>query len=652
VKSLVFWGGGDPSVARAFRTEGALFVLWNEESSQSPGVAYKARSAYFTADDLDAVDEAAMAWTKAWGARPIVDGRSFRELLAWKGVPLWYAAELYLHHSTAAPRRVRLIEIFHRILDAEQPFEVEAVGLDAEETLLLARTCTVRKVLFHGEPRPPVAEAQAETRRASWQSRLNTWKTLGSALKSLLARPVTPATGQRRHVLFLSHAAFWRERKGPDGVARPYEHYFDALIPGLEQDASLRPFVVAVGPQVAFRRRGVRDRLEEWASVPGARGPFVPIGRYTTFRVFRETLLATREARALHRRLSSSPGLQEAFSHRGVGFGDISAGDLATTLLLQLPWAVRSQEEAAEVLARVKPAALVLYAESSGWGRAALAAARAASVPSVALQHGILYPKYYSYRHEPQEADCPRPDRTAVFGQEARRLLVEMGRYAPDSLVVTGSPRFDELLHSAQAWDRDALRARHGVGPEERLVVVASRFRGIRETHQSIGSAFPGLLRAVESLPGVRCLVKPHPAEPATAYQEAVAAAGSTRVAVLPPTASMPELLFAADALVTVESLSAVEALVLGRPVVVLNMPTNLRALVESGAALGVPAGADPRDALQRALLDPEALAGLTAARARYLSEVAAGVDGAATARILDLIRATGGAPAEPPARD
>src|SRR6185295_19302036 len=98
---------------------------------------------------------------------------------------------------------------------------------------------------------------------------------------------------------------------------------------------------------------------------------------------------------------------------------------------------------------RWRPACLVLYAESSGWGRAALAACRAAGVPAVALQHGIVYPKYYSYRHGPGEEDCPRPDKTAVFGQAALRLLVEMGGYDPASLVVTGSPKFDDLLASA-----------------------------------------------------------------------------------------------------------------------------------------------------------------------------------------------------------
>jgi len=175
----------------------------------------------------------------------------------------------------------------------------------------------------------------------------------------------------------------------------------------------------------------------------------------------------------------------------------------------------------------------------------------------------------------------------------------------------------------------------------ERLVVVASRHRSIRETHASIGSAFPALVRAVESLPGVKALVKPHPAEREDAYQADLRSAGASRVRVMPPGADLMELLHAADALVTVESLSAVEALVLGRPVVVLNMPTHLRELVAAGAALGVAAGAEPTPALRGALFDEAVRRGLEQSRQRYVRYVAQGVDGAATTRIVALLRQT-----------
>src|SRR5206468_11572450 len=108
-----------------------------------------------------------------------------------------------------------------------------------------------------------------------------------------------------------------------------------------------------------------------------------------------------------------------------------------------------------------------------------------------------------------------------------------------------------------------------------------------------------------------------------------------------PRGADLMELLHAADGLVTVESLSAVEALVLRRPVLVLSMPTHLRDLVESGAALGVAAGADPTSALRDMLFDEAVRARLEQARARYLRHVAQGVDGGATARIVALLRET-----------
>jgi CDP-glycerol glycerophosphotransferase (TagB/SpsB family) len=257
----------------------------------------------------------------------------------------------------------------------------------------------------------------------------------------------------------------------------------------------------------------------------------------------------------------------------------------------------------------------------------------------VALQHGILYPKYYSYRHEPDEGDCPLPERTAVFGEEARRLLVTLGRYAPESLVPTGSPKFDELLRLSATWDRALLRERLGVGAGQRLIVVASRFRGIRETHQSIGSALPRLVRAIDALPDVICVVKPHPAESAQPYEACLRAECARQVRVTGPGADLMQLLHAADALITVESLSAVEAIVLDRPLLILNTPTNLAELVEHGVAIGVAQGEDPRPALQRLLFDEPTRERLRQARQRYLADLAFGVDGQATSRIVDLIR-------------
>lgn len=649
MRTLVFWAGGRAAAARARAGEGARFLLWDargEKDLAGAEIAFTRLSDVLHEDDREAIDEAAIAWTKAWGRRPLVDGKSFREIVQWKGVSLWWFAELYLHHSTRAPARVRTVETLLRVLESLAPEEVEAMGLTEEDEALLARACTARRILFHGRRWPGgSARRRARTLGASARSRWNTVKAVLGAAKARLAGPATGPAGGGRPVLFLSHAAFWRERNADsEGGPQPFEHYFDRLIPGVERLPGLRPFVVAVGPRAAFRRRGAAQRAREWLLPAAPREPFVHVNRYTGA-ALGETLAATRMLRGHWRRMRRLPALREAFSHRGVDFADMAGEDLARTLLLQLPWSVLAYEQTRAVLRHTRPAVMCLYAESSGWGRAALAAAAAEGVRTVAVQHGILYPTYYSYRHEPDEADCPRPDRTAVFGEAARRFLVERGGYAPESLVLTGSPKFDELLERTAAWDRSALRARLGAQEAEPLVVVASRFRPIRETHHAIGGALAALLAAIEAMDGVRCLIKPHPAEPAEPYRRAVEHARATHTRVLPSSADLLELMHAADALVTVESLSAVEALVLGRPVVVLEMPNHLRALVEAEVALGVPAGADPSEAIQSVLFDPATRDRLADGRRRYVSELAMGVDGRATERILDLVREMAGGP-------
>ena len=60
--------------------------------------------------------------------------------------------------------------------------------------------------------------------------------------------------------------------------------------------------------------------------------------------------------------------------------------------------------------------------------------------------------------------------------------------------------------------------------------------------------------------------------------------------------------------------------------------------------------GADPTDALRRALFDKGTREALREARARYRPQIAFGADGAATARILALVRSAAGVPPARPA--
>src|SRR5262249_9854847 len=91
-----------------------------------------------------------------------------------------------------------------------------------------------------------------------------------------------------------------------------------------------------------------------------------------------EARQATRTARRIPDEplgeLESSPGVHEAFTHRGVAFYDLCAGDLQQLLQVALPRAVHLFEQMASLLRTASPQAVAVRAASRDERRTLLAA--------------------------------------------------------------------------------------------------------------------------------------------------------------------------------------------------------------------------------------------------------------------------------------
>ncbi len=265
-------------------------------------------------------------WARVWGRRPLVDGRSFREIFEWKGASLWWMSESFFRAAPEAPACVRLVETWLRILEAEAPDEVEAVGLPPREAALLERAATSRGILCHGRGRAPSGRGRI----------LRGW------LRSFWRVP------RRRGAL---------ERLSPVPFLVVGEGELDALTDGQGSRE--------------IRSVSLRD-LRLGAS------------RITR----RETSRARRHFRRSFAQLRRSPGVHEAFSHRGVPFFDLGERDLADLLFVALPRAVHLFEEMAAFLAEKAPEAVALLVPSRDERRALVAACAAADVPCVVLRTG------------------------------------------------------------------------------------------------------------------------------------------------------------------------------------------------------------------------------------------------------------------------
>ena len=647
-ESLLFFDGKDVEAARAAAGRKERVVAFSEAAAGrliAASIPFS-RSVESLGDDPEMpLYRAAADWTQAFGPKAKDSaGQTLKDALRLRETTLWWWAELYLHHNTDAARRVRFLETAGRVMERFGATAIRTHGLAMDETLLAERLAASHAIGFRrdaisGDAHPP-------TRSAMTAGLLEASKLVATAAKGTGGRDerVIP-----KAVVFVSHAAFWKSRTAADGREESYEHYFDALL--TESRRRLVPIVtLGVGPQNTFRTRTASEKWRERLSLQRD-DRYLHINRFVTPKVAASALKAFGNALSIRNRFQNAASLKEAFSHRGVSFDDISHEDLGRTLLHQVPWAARCLLEFDAAFRELDPRLVCLYAESSGLGRAAIESARALKVKSLGVQHGILYPNYFSYERTAEDVTLGTPiaDTTAMYGDDGVRLLESTFRYPKGRVVATGSPRYDALAAEIKTVSREDRRRSLGVLVHEPLVVLASRYTGIRDTHKASGPAFAGLLAAIEATPGARLIVKPHPAEPADAYDKDIAASRlGDRVRVIADR-SLTDLLPAADVLVTVESLSATEALVAGVPVVVLRHPSNLRDVVASGAALGVPEGADPRPAIESLVRDEKIRAAWRVSRDAFLKDVAHGVDGQALSRLSGLVRSLAGLKEVPP---
>jgi len=286
--------------------------------------------------------------------------------------------------------------------------------------------------------------------------------------------------------------------------------------------------------------------------------------------------------------------------------------------------------------------AVVMTNEASVFCRACIVAGKLNGVPSLAIQHGLITPTAYAYSHQPGEWGADRSGlgrhlatATALYGPEFRDILLANG-YGEDALFLTGQPRYDELANADAIFDRDAFAAELGLDPSRPMLAVTT------QTHAMEPAEAERLLRATFKLavdvPEMQVVVKPHPNEPTGLHRRLVAEMGAG-ITLADKGLVTPRLLHACDALLTVYSTTALEALILDRPVVIIDLWGGgaSNPYIQSGAVIGVTDEAELAGAVERALKG-----GLTeserSARQSFVHSLAYKVDGKASERVVDLI--------------
>ncbi|MBW2989890.1 CDP-glycerol glycerophosphotransferase family protein [Candidatus Woesearchaeota archaeon] len=286
-----------------------------------------------------------------------------------------------------------------------------------------------------------------------------------------------------------------------------------------------------------------------------------------------------------------------------------------------------------------KPNVAVNMDESRAFSRALFHICKKEGIRTVAIQHGNLEGTIRCV-HEKDEISedalpdkCPIPDKTVVWGDFHKDFLLK-NHYPSDKVEVLGCQRYDVLADAGRMYSKKESCKKLGIDPDRRIIALFTNSNFDEENKALLKATFD----AVKKIPNVQLAVKPHPKEN---YRIHYQMKENTRSdAIIIRDIDSFELLHIADIVMIYWSTVGLEAMILDKPVIVINLmgqPDKVP-YAKQGAAIGVYKEEDLAGSIKSILSDEEIQKKLKKNRDKLAYEYCYKKDGLASRRIAHLI--------------
>jgi hypothetical protein len=302
---------------------------------------------------------------------------------------------------------------------------------------------------------------------------------------------------------------------------------------------------------------------------------------------------------------------------------------------------------------KIKPAVMLTSCDYCTMGRIATIIGNKKGVTTMALQHGVISDTHWGYIFYNSEKATytsaidlrPIPRYTLLYGSKYKDILINNSSYDPDSLIVTGQPRYNNFNNIINSMDKELFIKKNNL--KRPLIVWTTQAHGLSEIENKRNiECFSNLLKYNSN---INLFIKPHPGEtdlftyrPLVKYQNVTLSKDINlyelfQNVTLSKDINLYELLYACDLMITRHSTTAMEAVALNKPVIILNLSGEPDPVeyVKEGVALGVYAEKDLKPTIEKLLKDDSELA---KNRKIYIEKYLYKIDGKATERVVDLI--------------
>ncbi|MCG3198676.1 MAG: hypothetical protein GHCLOJNM_03180 [bacterium] len=475
----------DPDIVNGVSEPSTLRVRCND-SGEGEIPASISRREFFGENYVKDGKEACLWWQSLFST-PNASGLCLHELFEWDGASaLWFTDILVMYPDFWTFPRLLLAE---RTLEMAQSGKISAVRILGHEPglagVLRANGLEARMV---SRPRP---SAGLFERMIKGMDSFLAWfvhAPYARNEKSWGSQDTGPET-----LLYTVAPSEWQI----PGDGR-HRYLADAIEELLEKQVfrDARPLVVASPPSRA-REAEWTEFLRLTLSEKGGVHSLAYISLRTALR-------AQGWCRGVARRLASwlRGSASTPFCYRGWDFGPIALPAVHRAPREAMRGVLR-YEALKSALRKLRPGGILLKDEVYTDGRILCAAARAAGIRTVSLQHGTIYPSHWCYLMDPRAAALSRPtlpDALGVYGDNVKRMLVDWHGVPEEIVSVVGARRF-RLLDQATPH-RDLARLAVKRAP---IILLAGQM------HQDMERIYDWSFRLFREFPEIQFVIKPHP---------------------------------------------------------------------------------------------------------------------------------------------
>ena len=623
-----------------------VVVVAMEEEVQSrlqkENMTYKTLDEYIDEKTREKTFEDTILWMQAWSNKIIKDGKTFKEMVAYGNTSLWWSGAAATLYYDKVRDIIRYIDAILLMLNVEEPAEIVVMSNDKlfkKVISIIGATANISTSILEGPDKSCKKSAifmryYNLIRYTKWAWRILLIIAI-SKMKALSNKFRIGKTEQnKKNILILSISSNIVDVFNiAKGEIEKNDFIIASLVEKLKKDERYNVTVV---------EHHHTDKLDILSEKKLLHKPFESyVTPKSVLKVFK-MLIAYRK---LWKDLKTDKRVIDSLNYKNIPLYDLLEDELSYLFSKTLVGVIGFFEVMKRVIDVEEPDIIVASCEYSSYARSAVVEAKSRRIPTIGIQHGIMGQYHFDYRHAAHEISndstlcpnhCPIPDKTVVYGTYHKDFLTRICGYPEDSVVVTGQPRYDVLCHADKIYSKEKFLEKYKINPDHKIVLWTTQW-GFSDAENI--SNLKAIFKTMEDMKNITLIVKQHPREEERETEMIEKHLNNYRInaIVTPKISDTFEQLFVCDLMITRHSTTAMEAVALNKPVIILNLSGEPDPVeyVREGVALGVYKEDDLKPAIEKLLKDDSELA---KNRKRYIEKYLYKIDGKATERVIKLI--------------